>query len=66
LLGQRWTDEDIGFSALAPFVEHENQVYELGSGQVIWRNGRWQKRWFARRVPEDDRRLVVMRAEGLL
>jgi hypothetical protein len=63
LLGQRWTDADIGWSALAPFVEHEGQGYELGGGEVLWRDGRWVNRWLGWRVDEDDPRLVQMREE---
>jgi hypothetical protein len=63
LFGQRWTTADIGWSALAPFVEHEGQVYELGGGEVLWRDGRWVNRWLGWRVEADDPRLVQMREE---
>lgn len=61
LLGQRWTDEDIGFAAAAPFVEHEGVVYELTSGQVRLRCGQWVMQWRARRVRDSDVRLVTLR-----
>jgi len=56
LLGERYTDQIEGWAALAPFVYHEGQVYELCSGQVIWRNGQWVMKRGSRRVREDDRR----------
>lgn len=59
LLGQRWTEEHIGWAALAPFVEHEGSVYELASAQVVYKDGRWWKRWLAWRVPADDARLTL-------
>lgn len=52
----------IGWAALAPFVDVDGVLYELGYGEVIWQDG-WVKRWLAWRVPGDDRRLVVMAAE---
>lgn len=66
LLGQRWTDDHVGFAALAPFVQHDGHVYELVGGQVIWRNGRWTMRWTARLVKEDDRRLVHMKSANVI
>lgn len=62
-LGSRWTEQDLGWASLAPFVEHDGQIYELGGGQVVWRNGAWCCRWLGWRLPEDDRRLVIMRKE---
>jgi hypothetical protein len=50
LLGERYTDEDLGWSSLAPFVLHNGVVYELGGGSVVWRNGRWFHEWLAWRL----------------
>lgn len=66
LLGQRWTDADIGWSALAPFVTHDSTIYELASATVVRSAGRWWLRWLAWRVPDDDRRLVEMRRTSVL
>jgi hypothetical protein len=68
LLGTRWTDSpDLGWSALAPWVMHDGQVYELIHGWVELRNGHWVHPWNARRVPNDDFRLVKYRElEGRL
>jgi hypothetical protein len=63
LLGTRWTDEDIGWSALAPFVLHKGEVWELTTSKVVWRGGRWFKRWTARRVADDDVRLANIAPE---
>lgn len=64
LLGQRWTDQDIGWAALAPFVLCDGVLYELASAQVLRQDDRWIERWLAWRVPSDDRRLAVMAAEA--
>lgn len=56
LLGQRFTDEWEGWAAVAPLVQHEGEIYELCSGEVIWREGQWFKKWTGRRLAEDDRR----------
>ena len=50
LLGQRWTDEDLGWRSLAPFVKHDGEVYELATGRVVWRDGLWFVEWIGRRV----------------
>lgn len=60
LLGRRWTNEDIGWSALDPFVMHEGQIYELLSGAVKFMNG-WVVSWTARRIQPDDHRLPSLR-----
>jgi hypothetical protein len=63
LLGQRWTDADIGWAALAPFVNVGGTIYELASAQVLWHDG-WVLRWLAWRVREDDQRLIEARRHG--
>lgn len=66
LLGQRWTDaEGLGWYGVAPFVRHAGTLFELASGEVVYRAGRWQMRWLAWRVRADDRRLLlgIARAE---
>jgi len=64
LLGQRWTDQDLGWGALAPLVEHQGQIYELIGGSVTWLNGRWVQRWIARRVPDDDIKIQELKRLG--
>lgn len=69
LLGQRFSDEVEGWTGVAPFVWHNEQLYELGGGEVIWRNGQWCKKWTAWRVSPDDRRRPFIRqsaAEAVL
>ncbi|MCL5997077.1 MAG: hypothetical protein M1546_13620 [Chloroflexi bacterium] len=61
LLGQRWTDEDLGWASLAPFVEHKGQIYELGGGSVIWRDGKWFLQWLGWRRDDDDPRIHHMK-----
>lgn len=57
LLGQRWTEEDLGWASLAALVLHGGVVFELVSGGVVWEDGQWFMRWRARWVdPEWDRR----------
>ncbi len=58
LLGQRWTDADLGWRALAPLVQHEGHVFELTGGRVIRRNEKWWMEWSARRLLLDDFRLT--------
>lgn len=64
MLGQRWTDADLGWSALAPFLWHEGHVYELGCGHVVWREtqegGQWYLRHPARRITSLDHRLFYL------
>lgn len=55
-LGQRWTDMDWGWQSLAPLVLCGELIYELSTGEVIWRDGHWWMRWNAWRVGPDDRR----------
>lgn len=64
LLGQRWTEADIGFAALAPWVQHDGEVYELAGGRVVRRHGRWFMQWRGRKLPQDDRRLATRNAAG--
>lgn len=62
LLGQRWTDEDLGWASLAPFVQlDDGRIYELGGGDVIWRNGQWFVRWLGWRKDDDDPRIRQIR-----
>ncbi len=56
LLGERYTEEDLGWSSLAPFVLHRGIVYELGGGSVIWRNSQWFHQWTSWRVDPSDSR----------
>jgi len=60
LLGHRFTDEIDGWACVAPFVWHSDELYELHSGKVIWRNDQWHKKWTARRVSTDDRRWPLL------
>lgn len=57
LLGERWTNLDLGWSSLAPFVWHAGKLYELCPGRVIYQDGQWWMRHGAREVARDDRRL---------
>jgi hypothetical protein len=54
--GQRFTDEDWDFQSVAPFVVHDGKIYEIATGQVIWRNDSWYMRWLGWLVDESDRR----------
>ena len=54
--GNRFTEEDWGFQSLAPFVIHDGKIYEISTGQVIWRDGHWYTRWLGWLVDESDRR----------
>jgi hypothetical protein len=63
LLGTRWTDANVGWSALAPFVLHDGEVWELVTGKVVWRAGCWFMRWCARRIAADDIRLMNIAPE---
>ena len=56
LLGHRFSDEIEGWAGVAPFVWHEGELLELGSGQVVWREGQWFKKWTAWWVRPDDKR----------
>lgn len=58
LLGQRWTDEDIGWAALAPWVSHEGAIFELGGGEVVYQDGQWWHKWLGWRLSGDDRRFA--------
>lgn len=64
LLGQRFSKEIEGWAGVAPFVYHEGKVYELMSGQVIWRNEQWMMMRRALRVREDDRRFPFITASA--
>jgi hypothetical protein len=71
LLGQRWTaDKSIGLAALAPFVCHHGEYYELCSNKVVWQNDTpinkgWHVVWSARRVlKEIDQRLLTWLSEA--
>lgn len=57
LLGERWTNLDLGWSSLAPFVWNDGTLYELTPGKVVYQNGQWWMRHGAYKVPRDDRRL---------
>lgn len=54
LLGQRFNQDLEGLPGVAPFVWHEGELYELGSGDVVWHDDGWHVRWLGWRVPEDD------------
>lgn len=56
MLGERWTEQDLGFASLAPLILHAGQIDELGGGQVVWRDTGWVMEWLGWRVDEFDRR----------
>jgi hypothetical protein len=64
LIGERWTDQDMGFGSLAPLVLHNGQVYELATGNVIWKDGKWVNQWIGWRLPADDNRIIELKRLG--